>query len=68
VKLECAAVNDRPLHCAMPRNALPDPSFTPAALQVASAARLSAPAGVWPLAVVVEFRRTPLPHPLVSYC
>jgi len=68
VSLECQAVADRPLSCAVTGESLPDFGFGPAAVRLAEAGRLAAPTGVWPVDIVVSFRRIPLAHPLVSYC
>jgi hypothetical protein len=68
VSLECQVVADRPLRCAVTGESPPGFGFGSAAVRLAEAGRLSGPAGVWPIDVVVSFRRTPLAHPLVAYC
>jgi hypothetical protein len=68
VFLECRAVTDRPPACAVARESLPGFGFGAAAVRVAQASRLSGPAGVWPVEIVVVFRITPLAHPIVAYC
>jgi hypothetical protein len=68
VALECRAVTDRPLNCAVTWETTPGFDFGPAAVRLAEAGELTAPAGVWPIDVIVAFRRTPLAHPIVGYC
>lgn len=68
VDLSCAAVSEHPIHCTILRETLPGFGFGAAAVRLAQASRLTGPAGVWPMDVVVTFRRTPLTKPIVSYC
>ena len=68
VVLECRAVTDRPLNCAVTSDTVPGFDFGPTAVRLAEAGKLTAPAGVWPIDVIVAFRRTPLAHPIVAYC
>jgi hypothetical protein len=69
VFLQCTALTDRPAHCAVVRETTPGFSFGDAAIRVAESGRLTSPAGVWPVDIVVAFRYRPLAHPIFDgYC
>ncbi|HEX3406194.1 MAG TPA: hypothetical protein VHS81_03065 [Caulobacteraceae bacterium] len=69
VFLRCHALTDRPLGCVVVSETLPGFDFGPAAVRIAQSGRLTAPAGIWPLDVVVAFHTTQLARPIFAgYC
>jgi hypothetical protein len=69
VSLQCIAVTDRPMACAVTHESLAGFGFGSAAVAIAQSGRLAAPAGVWPFEVDVSFRYVVLTNPIfVGYC
>jgi hypothetical protein len=68
VLVQCSAVSDRPIHCFVVDEPCRRFKLGATALEVMSLARLTDPAGVWPLDIDVRFRQSDPGDPTLIPC